>query len=79
MKTCAAALLAAVSLSTSATAQTIARAPAFRNGDLVAAPTDSWPTNGGNWANQRYSPLKAIDRGNVANLKGVWRTHLHGS
>ena len=42
-------------------------------------PTTSWPTNGGNWYNQRYSPLKAIDRGNVAKLKGVWRTRLGGS
>jgi alcohol dehydrogenase (cytochrome c) len=46
---------------------------------LVAAPTTSWPTNGGNWYNQRYSPLSAIDRGNVAGLKGVWRTRLGGS
>ena len=46
---------------------------------LVAAPTTGWPTNGGNWYNQRYSPLAQIDRGNVANLKGVWRTRLGGS
>ncbi len=72
-------LLAALSLATSALAQTIPRAPAFRNSDLVAVPTDGWPTNGGNWANQRYSPLKTIDRSNVATLKGVWRTHLRGS
>jgi alcohol dehydrogenase (cytochrome c) len=46
---------------------------------LVAPPTDSWPTNGGNWYNQRYSPLKSIDRDNVAKLKGVWHAHLDGS
>ena len=46
---------------------------------LVAPPTDGWPTNGGNLYNQRYSPLKAIDRTNVAQLKGVWRTRLRGS
>ena len=46
---------------------------------LVAPPTLSWPTNGGNWYNQRYSPLVQIDRSNVANLKGVWRTQLGGS
>jgi alcohol dehydrogenase (cytochrome c) len=46
---------------------------------LVAPPTTSWPTNGGNWYNQRYSPLTQIDRSNVANLKGVWRTRLGGS
>ena len=79
MKICSVLALAVFSFATHATAQTIARAPAFRNSDLVAAPTDGWPTNGGNWSNQRYSPLKAIDRRNVANLKGVWRTHLRGS
>ena len=31
-------------------------APAFLPGDLVVAPTGSWPTNGGNLYNQRYSP-----------------------
>jgi quinohemoprotein ethanol dehydrogenase len=45
----------------------------------VAPPTDSWPTNGGNWYNQRYSPLATINRGNVAQLKGVWRARLDGS
>ncbi|HET7923799.1 MAG TPA: PQQ-binding-like beta-propeller repeat protein, partial [Rhodanobacteraceae bacterium] len=46
---------------------------------LVAPPTDSWPTNGGNLYNQRYSPLNQIDTSNVARLKGVWRTRLRGS
>jgi quinohemoprotein ethanol dehydrogenase len=46
---------------------------------LTQPPRDGWPTNGGNVYNQRYSPLTAIDRGNVAQLKGVWRTHLNGS
>src|SRR5262245_39568506 len=60
-------------------AQTIRRAPAFAGSDLVAAPTNRWPTNGGDWYNRRYSPLTKIDRSNVATLKGVWRTHLQGS
>ncbi len=60
-------------------ALTIPRAPAFARAALVAPPTQSWATNGGNWYNQRYSPLAAIDRGNVAKLKGVWRTRLRGS
>jgi quinohemoprotein ethanol dehydrogenase len=60
-------------------AQSIKRAPAFAAGDLVAAPRDAWATNGGDWYNRRYSPLAEIDRANVANLKGVWRTHLRGS
>jgi alcohol dehydrogenase (cytochrome c) len=59
--------------------QSIRRAPAFANGDLVPPPIDDWATNGGNWGNQRYSPLAQIDRSNVANLRGVWRTHLRGS
>ena len=52
---------------------------AFSAATLTALPTTSWPTNGGNLYNQRYSPLKAIDRSNVARLKGVWRTRLRGS
>jgi alcohol dehydrogenase (cytochrome c) len=51
----------------------------FSGGALTAPPTTSWPTNGGNLFNQRYSPLEAIDRTNVAQLKGVWRARLNGS
>src|SRR3954463_13556846 len=54
-------------------------APGFSRTVLVAPPTAGWPTNGGNLSNQRYSPLTEIHRDNVARLKGVWRTHLHGS
>jgi alcohol dehydrogenase (cytochrome c) len=46
---------------------------------LAAPPTTSWPTNGGNLYNQRYSPLTGINRSNVAQLKGVWRVRLRGS
>ena len=46
---------------------------------MTSPPRDGWRTNGGNLGNQRYSPLTRIDRGNVAQLKGVWRTHLNGS
>jgi alcohol dehydrogenase (cytochrome c) len=53
--------------------------PDFSGARLTASPTTSWPTNGGNLYNQRYSPLSSIDRTNVAQLKGVWRTHLGGS
>jgi quinohemoprotein ethanol dehydrogenase len=48
-------------------------------GGLTAPPTTSWPTNGGNLYNQRYSPLAAVNRANVAQLKGVWRARLRGS
>src|SRR6476646_7024126 len=51
----------------------------FSAAALTAAPTTSWPTNGGNLYNQRYAPLTAINRANVAQLKGVWRARLRGS
>ena len=54
-------------------------APAFSATELVPAPTNSWPTNGGNIYNQRYSPLNEINTDNVKNLKAEWRTHLNGS
>ena len=46
---------------------------------LVQPPIDAWATNGGDLYNRRYSPLTEINRDNVANLKGVWLTHLNGS
>jgi alcohol dehydrogenase (cytochrome c) len=55
------------------------RGAAFSPQALTAPPRDGWRTNGGNLYNQRYSPLARIDRGNVGELKGVWRTHLRGS
>jgi quinohemoprotein ethanol dehydrogenase len=51
----------------------------FTSQALTQLPRDGWRTNGGNLFNQRYSPLTTIDRSNVAQLKGVWRTHLNGS
>jgi quinohemoprotein ethanol dehydrogenase len=54
-------------------------APAFTGNELTALPTQAWITNGGNILNQRYSPLTAINRENVGNLKGVWRARLDGS
>src|SRR5687767_6116233 len=51
----------------------------FSGATLTAPPTSSWPTNGGNLFNQRYSPLKSITRDNVVQLKGVWRARLNGS
>jgi quinohemoprotein ethanol dehydrogenase len=57
----------------------ITPAPAFTAQQLIAPPTNGWITNGGTLFNQRYSPLAAINRDNVKDLKGVWRTHLSGS
>jgi quinohemoprotein ethanol dehydrogenase len=56
-----------------------ARVHDFSNESLISPPRSSWPTNGGNFYNQRYSPLTAINRENVAKLKGVWRARLRGS
>jgi alcohol dehydrogenase (cytochrome c) len=76
----AVAIAAATSLVVSGAAQS--KRPSehdFAAAKLTAHPTTSWPTNGGNLHNQRYSPLTAINRGNVAQLKGVWRARLRGS
>ncbi len=51
-------------------------APAFTARDLLAPPTDAWITNGGTLYNQRYSPLKLLNRDNVAGLKALWRTGM---
>ncbi len=57
----------------------ITPSPAFAPTQLVQLPTNAWPTNGGNLYNQRYSPLKQLDRDNVKELKAVWRASLRGS
>jgi alcohol dehydrogenase (cytochrome c) len=54
-------------------------APAFTAAQLSAPPVNGWLTNGGTIANQRYSPLEQVNRGNVNQLKGKWRTRLLGS
>lgn len=51
----------------------------FSAAALSQLPTNSWPTNGGDLYNRRYSPLSQINQDNVTNLKGVWRTRLNGS
>ena len=73
------ALGATVVAGSAALAQTIAKAPAFTVADLVEQPAQNWVTNGGNIYNQRYSSLSQINRGNVAQVKAVWRTSLNGS
>jgi quinohemoprotein ethanol dehydrogenase len=82
MRVCLAAALSAAfaALVASSYAQ-IAREgqPGFSAARLAGPPTTSWPTNGGNLYNQRYSPLAAVNRANVAQLKGVWRARLRGS
>jgi alcohol dehydrogenase (cytochrome c) len=56
-----------------------AQAPAVTAAQLRADPREGWLTNGGNLANQRYSPLATINRDNVAQLKARWRASLNGS
>jgi len=53
--------------------------PAFSAKELAALPRAGWLKNGGNLFNQNHSPLTQINRETVANVKGVWRTHLNGS
>ncbi|HEY0339342.1 MAG TPA: PQQ-binding-like beta-propeller repeat protein [Steroidobacteraceae bacterium] len=78
--TCAPPLLAAQTPAPAAPPPAaIKPSPAFTAQQLRALPTGDWITNGGNLFNQRYSPLNAINRDNVKDLKGVWRTHLNGS
>lgn len=67
---------AQVAVSARTTATTITAAPAFTPAELTALPSRNWVANGGNVKNQRYSPLSQITTSNVAQLKGVWRTHL---
>jgi quinohemoprotein ethanol dehydrogenase len=47
--------------------------------DLGTAPSSGWLTNGGDFSNDRYSPLTTINASNVGQLKGVWLTHLRNS
>ena len=54
-------------------------APAFTPAQLTALPTTAWITNGGSVFNQRFSPLKQLDRTSVKELKAVWRASLGGS
>jgi alcohol dehydrogenase (cytochrome c) len=74
-----ASLALALAFAAPVAARAQSRAPAFAGDALTAPPTAGWPTNGGNWYNQRYSPLTEITRDNVARLKGVWRARLDGS
>jgi len=60
-------------------AQGVAASGAFTAAELNAYPTTQWITNGGNLANQRYSPLDQINRDTVAGLKAEWRASLDGS
>jgi quinohemoprotein ethanol dehydrogenase len=69
----------ATSLQGQESARAFVAAPAFTASQLNALPQSGWITNGGNLANQRYSPLDQVNAANVANLKARWRTHLGGS
>jgi len=67
-------ILAAAALLTSAVV--IGSSMAAGSPLTAALPVTGWLTNGGNLANQRYSPLTQINTDNVANLKAVWRSSL---
>ncbi len=78
-QTAAAAAPSAPPSGTELSAAPIQPAPAFAADTLAAPPRDGWLTNGGNLYNQRYSPLRQINRDNVGGLKAVWRASLRGS
>jgi PQQ-dependent dehydrogenase (methanol/ethanol family) len=59
-----------------ANAALINAAPAFTAEELAAQPTQSWLTSGGSLLNQRYSPLGAINKTNVSQVKADWQVHL---
>jgi quinohemoprotein ethanol dehydrogenase len=77
LRVCTVPVLVLLALQPAGTAQR--GADPFDPSALTQLPRDGWRTNGGNYFNQRYSPLTGIDRSNVGQLKGVWRTHLNGS
>lgn len=57
-------------------ADDIRPAPAFSAADLAKPRDDAWLTSGGTLSNQRYSPLRQIDRNNVSGLKALWHVNL---
>jgi len=57
-------------------AEDIRPAPAFTAKQLTLPAEEGWLTNGGTLSNQRYSPLRQIDRQNVKDLKAVWHVSL---
>ncbi|HTC44450.1 MAG TPA: PQQ-binding-like beta-propeller repeat protein [Steroidobacteraceae bacterium] len=69
-------LAASVVMAQQAAAPPISAAPAFTAQQMLAPPSANWITNGGSLFNQRYSPLKQINRDNVATLKALWRTGM---
>jgi alcohol dehydrogenase (cytochrome c) len=73
------ALLTCALLLSSQGAQVAEQRDDFSSQSLSTLPRAGWLTNGGNLFNQRFSPLDRINRSNVGQLKGVWRTHLNGS
>src|SRR5579859_2974338 len=44
----------------------------------ISAPAQEWPAYGGSPENIRYSPLKQIDRSNVARLQVAWTYDASG-
>ncbi|MGV3592181.1 MAG: PQQ-binding-like beta-propeller repeat protein [Gammaproteobacteria bacterium] len=54
----------------------IVAAPPFTSEQLLEQPRGNWLTNGGTLTNQRYSPLDAINKSNIAQVKADWQVHL---
>jgi alcohol dehydrogenase (cytochrome c) len=50
-----------------------------RPADLAKSPNENWLNYSGDFASQRYSPLKQIHRGNVGSLVPKWIYHIEGA
>ena len=72
-------LLSPIAVARAQASGDIPTSPAFTAQQLSALPRAGWITNGGNLANQRYSPLTGLNTGNIAGMKADWITHLNGS
>jgi alcohol dehydrogenase (cytochrome c) len=47
--------------------------------DILRGPKETWLTYAGDYASQRHSPLKQIDRANVSSLVPKWVSHVEGA
>ena len=47
--------------------------------EILKGPAENWLTYSGDFASQRYSTLRQIDRGNVKSLVPQWIQHLDGA
>jgi alcohol dehydrogenase (cytochrome c) len=56
----------------------VAMTSCVSTGSMKRPSKDQWPLYGGDWGNTRYSPLAAVNTGNVGKLGGSWLMKLKG-